>query len=472
MMTRNPRTNRLALMLAVSALALAGPVHAQSNQQQPQRQQSGQQQQAQGQQNQGGQQQTQRRQAQQQAQGQQNQQQAQGQRRGGQQQAQASKEYQQVRGTIRGIRRVNVRGSDRPAILVLLETQGGNRVVADLGTEQLGVQLQEGEQLAVRGRPVSIGNQRIVLQANAVRYAGQTLDVNRPAPRQSARRQTAQAQGGGAGRQTAQAQGGGGQGQRLQLGPYDANRDARFSARELTRALYDDFDRDGNGTLSIAEWDRGIDRMFGEGDVNLRVSQWDRNGNDRISRTEFRRGLERSGLLARVNSDYAMGGAAVGGAGIAGATAAAGMDGRGLDRSTFRDRLAGRGFYSSFDANDNRRVGYDELADGLYGAWDANDDNRLTRGEFTASRGWFGDEEGLFQDWDDDRSGGLSEDEFTGGLREAGIFESWDRDRNGWLAEDELYDAAYAGWDVDDDGLVGSDEWDETAGLFADAGLL
>lgn len=244
-------------------------------------------------------------------------------------------EYQQLRGAIQEVRKVKLRGQNQRATLVLLETGQGNRAVVDLGTD-VPVSLRQGSQLAVRGRQVTIGDQRVVLQANAVRYEGRTLDVNRPAmqrtstapsgqqtAKQQNRQQQASRQQGGSNRQqasdsqrnqqpnqqrnrqqTASQQSGGNQKQgNLRLGPYDANNDAQFSTAEISRALYDRFDRDKNGVLSVAEWDRGMDRIFGEGDINLSVQAWDPDGNDRISRSEFRTAMRQSGLFRQIDAD-------------------------------------------------------------------------------------------------------------------------------------------------------------------------
>lgn len=86
----------------------------------------------------------------------------------------------QVRGTVQGIRRVKLRGSDDHAILVLLRTADGRRAVADLGTGHPGIPLSEGDDLAVRGRPVRIGERKVILRAIAFRHQGRIHAVERP----------------------------------------------------------------------------------------------------------------------------------------------------------------------------------------------------------------------------------------------------------------------------------------------------
>jgi len=253
---------------------------------------------------------------------------------------QAPMEYQQVRGTITDIRKVRLRGQDQKATLVLLETEQGNRAVVDLGTD-VSVRLREGNELSVRGRPITVGDRKVVLQAAAVRYDGRTLDVNRPAmqryamaeeqqrrpsARQDQRRQQSsdmqgqnRRQGQTQNQNRTQAQSGdqglqfsnldrNGDGavtrtefvsrvrQAGQFDRIDRNGDGQVSSQELGNAFYRLWDSNRDGTLAMAEWDSGVDRFFGKGAVELQPTNWDRNGDDRISRREFRQAFAQSGI--------------------------------------------------------------------------------------------------------------------------------------------------------------------------------
>lgn len=57
---------------------------------------------------------------------------------GRQQAQQTSMEYRQVRGSIVDAKCVNLRDTDKQAVLVLLESRSGQRTVADLGTDAPG----------------------------------------------------------------------------------------------------------------------------------------------------------------------------------------------------------------------------------------------------------------------------------------------------------------------------------------------
>ncbi|MFC4174288.1 hypothetical protein ACFOYU_19940 [Microvirga sp. GCM10011540] len=101
----------------------------------------------------------------------------------GSQQQQMRPEYRQVRGNVIRTRQVNVRGHNQPNLVALVQTQGGQRVLVDLGSAQsMDANLQHGQQITARGREVRVGD-RVVLLAHQVQAGEQTYDVNRPAHR-------------------------------------------------------------------------------------------------------------------------------------------------------------------------------------------------------------------------------------------------------------------------------------------------
>jgi hypothetical protein len=91
---------------------------------------------------------------------------------------------------------------------------------------------------------------------------------------------------------------------------------------------------------------------------------------------------------------------------------------------------------------DADQIGYDEWAPSfaeadVYGAWDLDDDDLLSEDEWKAGFGErFGVYEvnrwGMYRDWDSDRSGDLSEIEFS-----SGVFEHYDLDGDAVLLGDE-----------------------------------
>ena len=77
----------------------------------------------------------------------------------------------------------------------------------------------------------------------------------------------------------------------------------------------------------------------------------------------------------------------------------------------------------------------------------------------------------LFGEWDADRSGAVSVEEFGQGAVESGVYNEWDADGDGLLADEELNaglgdaviydDASSRVWDLNDDGRLDRDEFRE-----------
>lgn len=137
---------------------------------------------------------------------------------------------------------------------------------------------------------------------------------------------------------------------------WDGDDDQRLGPEELASGLYGLWDADENGELSVEEWDRAVDRWFGERDVNLSVALWDNDGNGVISREEFAQGLARTDLFARFDADN--------------------------DALLAQDELVG-GLFDTADVNDDEAFEEDE--DGLFSGildalFDAEEDEAAVDG--------------------------------------------------------------------------------------------
>jgi hypothetical protein len=99
----------------------------------------------------------------------------------------------QVAGEVVAQKTVDVRGTNIKHQIVHLKTQGGKRVIADLGsTRQLSnLDISEGDRISVQGRAVRVGN-RLVLAANKVRANGETVQIDRNRQAQQLARQAGQ----------------------------------------------------------------------------------------------------------------------------------------------------------------------------------------------------------------------------------------------------------------------------------------
>lgn len=103
------------------------------------------------------------------------------------------------------------------------------------------------------------------------------------------------------------------------------------------------------------------------------------------------------------------------------------------------------------DAGDEGALGYDEFAAGLhqsgiYDLWDTDDDDFLSEDEWRSGLGdRFGvddfDRWGMYGDWDENGSGNLSEAEFG-----SGVFDAYDLNDDSILGDDEFQALEGDGW--------------------------
>lgn len=91
----------------------------------------------------------------------------------------AMKEKKQIKGTVLSEKNVDVSGQDQQFKVALIELQEGEQVVADLGpTDQLNMEIKQGEQVEIEGNLARIGNQ-VVLLASSVSAQGQQAQIQR-----------------------------------------------------------------------------------------------------------------------------------------------------------------------------------------------------------------------------------------------------------------------------------------------------
>lgn len=104
--------------------------------------------------------------------------------------------------------------------------------------------------------------------------------------------------------------------------------------------------------------------------------------------------------------------------------------------------------YTGWDANRNQRLERNEFYGGLYNVWDINLDARLTEDEYNQAWDTWGT--GLndieFGEFDRNDDGFLDRNEFAGGWGDNGLYERWDADRTGGLAENEFGNGLFGLW--------------------------
>lgn len=107
--------------------------------------------------------------------------------------AQQKYHWKYMTGEIQRVKKVDLRGSQRDHLAVLVLTDRGNRVVADLGPAKnlRDVEVLAGDRIAARG-PVFRVNDRLVMFAKKIRADGRTITISRPFDGEGNRSQQAQ----------------------------------------------------------------------------------------------------------------------------------------------------------------------------------------------------------------------------------------------------------------------------------------
>jgi ribosomal 30S subunit maturation factor RimM len=104
--------------------------------------------------------------------------------------------------------------------------------------------------------------------------------------------------------------------------------------------------------------------------------------------------------------------------------------------------------YTGWDANRNQRLERNEFYGGMYGVWDTNRDARLTEDEYNQAWDTWGSglDDREFGAFDRNDDGILDRNEFAGGWGDNGLYERWDADRTGGLAENEFGNGLFGLW--------------------------
>jgi hypothetical protein len=126
---------------------------------------------------------------------------------------------------------------------------------------------------------------------------------------------------------------------------WDADTSGRLNAAELGAGLFERFDDDDDGVLSVAEWDEGVDAWYGERTVNFEFANWDKDGNGVLSEAEFVEAFDREGLYTTFTTE------------IGAADAEAGLE---------EDELLG-GLFDWFDEDEDEELA--EAEAGLFEGW-------------------------------------------------------------------------------------------------------
>ncbi|MDY8110808.1 hypothetical protein U0C82_16835 [Fulvimarina sp. 2208YS6-2-32] len=76
-----------------------------------------------------------------------------------------------------------------------------------------------------------------------------------------------------------------------------------------------------------------------------------------------------------------------------------------------------------------------------------------------------------YSDWDTDGTAGINQEEFNTGFGEGGVYDSWDANSDGSLTEDEFNAGVYDGYDADDSGALEEPEFGDVGDDMGDGGF-
>jgi len=91
---------------------------------------------------------------------------------------------------------------------------------------------------------------------------------------------------------------------------WDTDANASISSQEFAAGLFTRFDADADGNLTVAEWDNGFDRWYGEQAVDLDFAAWDADGNGMLTREEFTSQYQTAGLFDQFRTKIGVDGSA------------------------------------------------------------------------------------------------------------------------------------------------------------------
>lgn len=114
-----------------------------------------------------------------------------------------------------------------------------------------------------------------------------------------------------------------------------------------------------------------------------------------------------------------------------------------------------------WDRNNDRVFDRNEVAAGVFGWYDVDGDGILDQNEYMRAQAAFGDELGLFADYDANRDVRIQNREFVDRFNRTTVYDRWDVDRSGTLDDTELRTGWFGAADRNRDGFVDRSEWED-----------
>lgn len=131
-----------------------------------------------------------------------------------------------------------------------------------------------------------------------------------------------------------------------------------------------------------------------------------------------------------------------------------------LDKVEYNKQIGNTGMYQNWQ-NQEGTLTQEDFNRGVFNRWDADGDGQLSEDEYASGNSaWSSSYGENFIGWDANQDSMLDEDEYMQGMNEAGVYNDWDADGDGTVNEDEFNEGVYNTWDSNRDGMLSRDEYD------------
>jgi len=134
------------------------------------------------------------------------------------------------------------------------------------------------------------------------------------------------------------------------------------------------------------------------------------------------------------------------------------------DGTTTKTTTVTRYYFNMEDANHNGIIDSHEFAPYVYSQWDLNRDGYVSTAEWNhVSRVWYGKptqvEYSHYGYWDKNNDGRITPDEVENTITRTKLYNVWDINADNQLESDEYIKATFELYDVNNDGLISTQEW-------------
>lgn len=128
-------------------------------------------------------------------------------------------------------------------------------------------------------------------------------------------------------------------------------------------------------------------------------------------------------------------------------------------RETFNAHVSESGMYPGWLNRDGMLI-REAFNTGVFNRWDTDEDGYISEDEYVAgSTAWEDDYTESFKTWDADEDGMLHAEEFGAGMDNTGLYDTWDVGGEGYLTAEEFSDGLFNMLEAGEDGYLTDGEF-------------